>query len=52
MMRVIPERTRIEAVELIREGLAGADWLLGNMCDTVHGIRHAQPVPMYGRFLG
>ncbi len=52
MMRVIPERTRVEAVELIREGLAGTDRLLGNVCDTVHGVRHTQPVPMHGGFFG
>jgi hypothetical protein len=47
LMRVVPVGTGIGDGELVDEGRAGRDRLLGQMRHAIHGIRHAQAVPMH-----
>ena len=52
LVRVVPVGAGVGHVELVDEGLAGCDRLLGQMRHAVHGVRHAQAVPVDGRLLG
>ena len=51
-MRMEEERAGIGRRELVGEGLAGLDRLLRDEWHAIHGIGHADAVPVDGRMLG
>ena len=52
LVRVVPVGAGIGDVERVDEGLARCDRPLGQMRHAVHGVRHAQAVPVDGGLLG
>ena len=52
LVRVVPVGAGVGDVELVDEGLARCDRRLGQMRHAVHGVRHAQAVPVDGGLLG
>src|SRR3546814_1736428 len=47
LVGVVPEGAGVDRVELVGKDFAGADRGLGQMRHAVHGVRHAQAVPMH-----
>src|SRR3546814_17051194 len=47
LVGVVPEGAGVDRVELVGKDFAGADRGLGQMRHAVHGVRHAQAVPLH-----
>ena len=52
LVGVVPIGSSVGCIELVDEGFAGCDGLLRQVRYAVHGVGHAQPMPMDRRLFG